>query len=121
MKAYLPDSYRSKASGVARKVLDIHRNLVGTSEISAKFEYVKMARNLPTFGVHFFLVRVRKSTQNWELFQNYLKLQEAKSRKMVPLLLGVSKDSIMRLDYDTKEIKETFPLHTVNRMAADNR
>ena len=31
----------------------------GLSEIDAIFEYVKLARGLETFGIHFFLVRVR--------------------------------------------------------------
>ena len=31
----------------------------GLSEIDAIFEYVKLARGLDTFGIHFFLVRVR--------------------------------------------------------------
>ena len=32
--------------------------LVGVSEIDAKYKYVKLARSLDTFGVHFFLVKV---------------------------------------------------------------
>ena len=33
--------------------------LKGHSEVDALFEYVKLTRSLNTFGVHFFLVRVR--------------------------------------------------------------
>jgi hypothetical protein len=32
---------------------------MGVSEVDAKLKYVKLARGLPTFGVHFFLVKVR--------------------------------------------------------------
>ena len=35
--------------------------------------------------------------------------------KLVPLLLGVTKDSILRLDFDSKEVRESFSLTTVKR------
>ena len=47
-----------RQSKIEKKVLKKHAELVGTSEIDAKVHYVKMARSLPTFGVHFFLVKV---------------------------------------------------------------
>ena len=40
---------------------------------------------------------------------------------MVPLLLGVTRESILRLDYNTKEIKESFPLTQIKRWAASDR
>ena len=41
-----------------KKIFAEHRSLMGTSEIDSKYKYVKLARGLPTFGVHFFLVKV---------------------------------------------------------------
>ena len=38
--------------------------------------------------------------------------------KLVPRLLGVTKDSVLRLDEKTKEILKTWPLTTVKRWAA---
>ena len=58
MERFLPDSFKAKAVGSAKKILEIHKKLINKTEIEAKFEYVKMARELRTFGVHFFLVRV---------------------------------------------------------------
>ena len=46
--------------------------------------------------------------------------QKGRSR-MIPLLLGITKDSILRLDYDTKETMETFPLTHVKRWAASSK
>lgn len=40
---------------------------------------------------------------------------------MVPLLLGIRKDAILRLDHETKETKDTFELTTVKRWAASDR
>merc|ERR1712013_103685 len=105
MKSFLPEAFKGKASSAEKKILAEHKNLIGTSELDAKYRYVKLARSLPTFGVHFFLVR---------------EPQKGRS-KMVPLLLGITKDSILRLDYDTKETKETFLLTQVKRWAASSK
>ena len=59
MKSFLPEAFKGKASSAEKKILAEHKNLIGTSELDAKYRYVKLARSLPTFGVHFFLVRVR--------------------------------------------------------------
>ena len=57
LKEFLPQSYM-KANKIEKKILSEHKKLAGTSEIDAKCKYVKLARSLPTFGVHFFLVKV---------------------------------------------------------------
>ena len=59
MERFLPDAFKGKAVGSAKKILEQHKKLLNKTENEAKFEYVKMARDLKTFGVHFFLVRVR--------------------------------------------------------------
>ena len=41
--------------------------------------------------------------------------------KLVPRLLGVTKDSVLRLDENTKEILKTWPLTTVRRWVAAPR
>ena len=57
MKEFLPLSFM-KVRNVEKKIFAEHRSLMGTSEIDSKYKYVKLARGLPTFGVHFFLVKV---------------------------------------------------------------
>ena len=59
MERFLPDDFKGKAVGSAKKILEQHKKLLNKTENEAKFEYVKMARGLKTFGVHFFLVRVQ--------------------------------------------------------------
>ena len=41
--------------------------------------------------------------------------------KLVPLLLGISKDSILRLDCETKEVRESFHLTKVKRWVFDEK
>ena len=53
------------------------------------------------------------------LFDNGVLQEKQKGRnKLVPRLLGVTKDSVLRLDEKTKEILKTWPLTTVRRWAA---
>ena len=58
MRMFLPDDFKNKANDAARKILELHKQMIGKTELDAKFDYVKLARSLPTFGTHFFLVRV---------------------------------------------------------------
>ena len=59
LKEFLPGSYM-RANRIERKIFGEHKALQGLSELDAKSKYVKKARELPTFGVHFFLVKVRE-------------------------------------------------------------
>ena len=57
LKEFLPQTY-VKAQKIEKKILAKHKELKGFTELDAKVKYVKLARGLPTFGVHFFLVKV---------------------------------------------------------------
>jgi talin len=60
LKEFLPQSYiRANNKMIEKKIFQEHKNLLATSEVDCKVKYVKLARGLPTFGVHFFLVKVR--------------------------------------------------------------
>lgn len=101
LKEFLPQSY-VKVKGIEKKVFAEHSKHVGLSELDAKVLYTKTARSLKTYGVTFFLVKEKMKGKN----------------KLVPRLLGVTKDSVLRLDERTKEILKTWPLTTVRRWGA---
>nr|XP_037279500.1 talin-2-like isoform X2 [Rhipicephalus microplus] len=101
LKEFLPKDY-AKIKGIEKKIFAEHRKNIGTSELDAKVKYVALARSLKTYGVTFFLVKEKMKGKN----------------KLVPRLLGVTKDSVMRLDERTKEIMKVWPLTTVRRWAA---
>lgn len=101
MKEFLPQSY-ARVKGIEKKVFGEHRKHIGVSELDAKVLYTKTARELPTYGVTFFLVKEKMHGKN----------------KLVPRLLGVTKNSVLRLDEHTKEILKTWPLTTVRRWGA---
>ncbi|XP_050426886.1 talin-1-like isoform X2 [Adelges cooleyi] len=101
LKEFLPQSY-IKVKGIEKKIFVEHKKHVGLSELDAKVFYTKTARSLPTYGVTFFLVKEKMKGKN----------------KLVPRLLGVTKESVLRLDERTKEILKTWPLTTVRRWGA---
>ncbi|XP_048515080.1 talin-1 isoform X2 [Athalia rosae] len=101
LKEFLPQSY-VKVKGIEKKIFAEHKKHAGLSELDAKVLYTKTARSLNTYGVTFFLVKEKMKGKN----------------KLVPRLLGITKDSVLRLDERTKEILKTWPLTTVRRWGA---
>jgi hypothetical protein len=74
LKEFLPQSY-IRVNKIEKKIFTEHKNIQGTPEIDAKSKYVKLARSLPTFGVHFFLVKVSvrsKKLIEFRVLSNYL-------------------------------------------------
>ena len=69
------------------------------TEPEAKFAYIQLCRSLPTYGITIFHVKERSKI------------------KLVPILLGISKDAIMTLDGKTKCIVNSWPLCTVHSWA----
>ncbi|KAM3956914.1 LOW QUALITY PROTEIN: uncharacterized protein ACR2FA_009113 [Aphomia sociella] len=93
LREFLPEPYAT-SWGMEKKILKEHRKHQGVSNIEAKHLYTKTARDLPTYGVTFFLVKEKHK----------------KVKKMIPRLLGINAESILRLDEVTKEILEVWPL-----------
>ncbi|XP_051898367.1 talin-2 [Pristis pectinata] len=101
LKEFLPKEY-IKQRNAEKKIFQEHKNCGEMTEIEAKVKYVKLARSLRTYGVSFFLVKEKMKGKN----------------KLVPRLLGITKDSVMRVDEKTKEVMQEWPLTTVKRWAA---
>uniref|UniRef100_A0A3P8VSG0 Talin 2a n=1 Tax=Cynoglossus semilaevis TaxID=244447 RepID=A0A3P8VSG0_CYNSE len=101
LKEFLPKEY-IKQRGAEKKVFQEHKNCGEMTEIEAKVKYVKLARSLRTYGVSFFLVKEKMKSKN----------------KLVPRLLGITKESVMRVDEKTKDVVQEWPLTTVKRWAA---
>lgn len=101
LKDFLPRDY-VRMKHIEKRIFAEHAKYTGNSDLDAKVLYVKLARSLKTYGVTFFLVKEKMQGKN----------------KLVPRLLGVTKDSVLRLDEQSKNILETWPLNTVKRWAA---
>uniref|UniRef100_A0A1A7XNS5 Talin 2 n=2 Tax=Iconisemion striatum TaxID=60296 RepID=A0A1A7XNS5_9TELE len=101
LKEFLPKEY-IKQRGAEKKIFQEHKNCGEMTEIEAKVKYVKLARSLRTYGVSFFLVKEKMKSKN----------------KLVPRLLGITKESVMRVDEKTKDVVQEWPLTSVRRWAA---
>ncbi|KAJ8412908.1 hypothetical protein AAFF_G00104900 [Aldrovandia affinis] len=101
LKEFLPKEY-IKQRGAEKKIFQDHKNCGEMSEIEVKVKYVKLARSLRTYGVSFFLVKEKMKSKN----------------KLVPRLLGITKESVMRVEEKTKDVVQEWPLTTVKRWAA---
>ncbi|XP_038025808.1 talin-1 isoform X1 [Anas acuta] len=100
LKDFLPKEY-IKQKG-ERKIFMAHKGCGNMSEIEAKVRYVKLARSLKTYGVSFFLVKEKMKGKN----------------KLVPRLLGITKECVMRVDEKTKEVIQEWSLTNIKRWAA---
>ena len=66
IKSCLPEDLKKNASSMKKELMAEYEKKKGLSEIDAISEYVKLARGLETYGIHFFLVRVREEyTFRW--------------------------------------------------------
>ncbi|XP_048013612.1 talin-2 isoform X1 [Megalobrama amblycephala] len=101
LKEFLPKEY-IKQRGAEKRIFQDHKSCGEMTEIEVKVKYVKLARSLRTYGVSFFLVKEKMKSKN----------------KLVPRLLGITKESVMRVDEKTKEVVQEWPLTTVKRWAA---
>uniref|UniRef100_A0A8C4QNG4 Talin 2 n=1 Tax=Eptatretus burgeri TaxID=7764 RepID=A0A8C4QNG4_EPTBU len=101
LKEFLPKEY-VKQRGAEKRIFQEHKKYENMSEMEAKVRYVRLARSLKTYGVSFFLVKEKMKGKN----------------KLVPRLLGITKDCVMRVEERTKEEVQEWPLTTVKRWAA---
>ncbi|KAF1744586.1 hypothetical protein MXB_55, partial [Myxobolus squamalis] len=102
LKEYFPKEHQKSLKVVEKKLKEEWKLLNGYSEIDARQQYVILCQNLKLYGTSIFLVK---------------EPVEGKSR-LTPVLLGITKESILRLDEKTKNILKCWPIETVKRWAA---
>ncbi|KAK3096284.1 hypothetical protein FSP39_025308 [Pinctada imbricata] len=101
LKEFLPKEY-VKSKQIEKRIFVEHKKWLSVHEFEAKAKYTQKCRALKTYGITFFLVKEKMPGKN----------------KLVPRLLGITKESVVRMDEKTKEIMKTWPLTTVRRWAA---
>jgi len=101
LSQYLPKQY-SKIKELERDIFNEHKKLVGMSELNAKYRYIQLVRSLKTYGITFFEVAERGK----------------KRGKLITVLLGVTREKILRMDYESKEVIQEYPLIHLKQWAA---
>lgn len=97
----LPPTFHKKKE-LLKLVFSEHKKLQGMKELNAKYRYVQICRSLKTYGITYF----------------YVKEKLAGRTKFVPRLLGVTRESVVRVDCETKEILKFWPIGQLKRWAA---
>lgn len=95
---FLPRDY-IQSKDVEKLIWKEHSSLINMSELDAMLSYIRLCHSLPTYGTHFALVRE----------------QAEKKVKIVPCLLGISKNGVIRVDAKTKNIMTSWPLSSIKR------
>lgn len=91
-----------KDKKLEKDILKEHQKLVGTSDIQAKFRYVQIVRSLKTYGITFFDC-----------------MEQPKGKKKGErMLLGITRDKIVRMNFETREIFKEWPIEQLRRWAA---
>ncbi|KAI8851508.1 hypothetical protein BC829DRAFT_488095 [Chytridium lagenaria] len=103
LKDFVPPEYRNGRE-LPKRIGVEHGKLQGLNELNAKFRYVQLSRSLKTYGITFFAVKEKHPKKN----------------KMVDMLLGITKQSVVRLDAETKDILKEWKLTQLRRWAANN-
>ncbi|KAL7064228.1 hypothetical protein AAHC03_04719 [Spirometra sp. Aus1] len=101
LKDFLPKEFQ-RVKGVEKKIFQQHATLNGISDIEARVKYCHFCRSLKTYGITFFLVKEKMKGKN----------------RLIPRLLGITRDSVVRLDERTKEVVKVWPLTSILKWAA---
>jgi len=102
-KDFLPPQHQKNAKKLEEKIVREYKKLVGMSEVNAKYRYVQLCRSLKTYGITFFEVQ-RKTKGN--------------QKKAKPIYLGITRSSVLFMDYETKDITNEYALTKLRRWAS---
>lgn len=103
LKDFVPTEYLKDKKSMEKRIIKEFSKLKNINENNAKFRYVQLCRSLKTYGITFF--RVEEQVK-------------VKSSQTVERLLGITKDTVLRVDKDSKEIMQSWPMNTLRRWAA---
>lgn len=101
LKTFAPPEYL-KSKDLEKKIYAEHRKLQGTTDLNAKFRYVQLIRSMKTYGVSFFFV----------------KEPATKEKRKCSVLLGITKQSVVRMDTISKDVLQEWKLTQIRRWAA---
>ncbi|GAM27313.1 hypothetical protein SAMD00019534_104880 [Acytostelium subglobosum LB1] len=106
LREYLPVQW-AKAKNCEKDIYKEYRKLVSMSEVNAKYRYVQLCRSLKTYGMTSFNVK--------------MKPKEHGKKKPVDMVLGITREAMILMLEETKEVQKTHPLTHIRRWAASEK
>ncbi|KAF2072395.1 hypothetical protein CYY_006287 [Polysphondylium violaceum] len=104
IKEYLPLQY-VKTKNIEKDIYKEYKKLVNMSEVNAKYRYVQLCRSLKTYGMTSFEVKLRVPMK----------------KKMVDHILGITREQMILIESETKEVIKSHPLKHIKRWAATEK
>jgi len=98
---------RIKPKQIEAMIYNEWRTLVGTDPANAKYKYVQAVRQLPTYGITFYTVKIPNPKKNMQ-----------KKIPVIPLVVGITHHKILKMDFETKQVLHEYPLIHLKRWAA---
>lgn len=101
LNLFLPKAYR-KDKNIVKEILRDHRKVVGMNDMNAKYRYVQLVRGLKTYGITFFECEQR----------------EKGKKKMISILLGVTREKIVKVDPETQRVVKEWGWNQMRRWSS---
>ncbi|KYR00680.1 filopodin [Tieghemostelium lacteum] len=102
VKEFVPQQW-VKTKGIEKDIYREYKKLVSMSEVNAKYRYVQLCRSLKTYGMTSFDVKIRDR------------------KKLVDHILGVTREQLILMLTETKEVLKSYPLKHIRRWAATEK
>ncbi|EFA77155.1 filopodin [Heterostelium album PN500] len=106
LKEYLPLQW-AKSKNAEKDIYKEYRKVVNMSEVNAKYRYVQLCRSLKTYGMTSFPVKMKPKDGN--------------KKKAVEMTLGITRESMILMVDETKEVIKSHPLKHIRRWAATEK
>jgi len=100
LKDCLQEQYQKREH--ERLIFQEWKKLVGMTEVNARFRYVQLCRSLKTYGMTCFRVKEKVPAK----------------KKLMDALLCFTRDTILRMEYESKKVIKEYPLKHLLRWAA---
>lgn len=102
---FLPEQWR-ETEMIEEDVYKQHRQLKGLNEAQGKYQYVKLLKTFPTYGLHYISVCEKLESSGTYDHQ---------------LCVGVNSESLLCLHPDTKKIITKYSIHLVEAFKSDGK
>lgn len=101
---FVPKNHRKDWKKIEKLILKEHEKYFTMKETTAKFRYIQKVRALDTYGITFFECQEC--------------VEKNKRQKWKPVLIGVTKDKIMKVDNETQELQGEWTWTQVARWSS---
>jgi talin len=79
---------------------------------------VQLCRSLKTYGITTYIVKFKNKKKKWEVSARWCLCDCRLKLRAQDMKLGVTRDSILKMNAETNEVEKSYPLTHLRRWAA---